>query len=58
MILEALPKHFLSMGGEEAENKRQDCCVTLKPKNYLEIFLSEHDQMLETDTLHLEQKAL
>ena len=33
MILEAFPKHFLSMGEEEAKNKRQDCCVTPKPKN-------------------------
>ena len=46
------------MGVEKAKNKRQDCCVTLKPKNQLEILLSEHDQMLEADTLHLEQKAL
>ena len=46
------------MGGEKAKNKRQDCCVTFKPKNQLEILLSEHDQMLEADTLHLEQKAL
>ena len=58
MILQAPPKHFLSVGGEEAKNKRQDCCVTFKPKNQLEILLSEHDQMLEADTLHLEQKAL
>ena len=33
MILQAFQKRFLSVGGEEAENKRQDCCVTLKPKN-------------------------
>ena len=46
------------MGGKEAKNKRQDCCVTLKPKNSLGIFLFEHDQMLEAATLHLEQKAL
>ena len=46
------------MGGEKVKNKRQDCCVTFKPKNQLEILLSEHDQMLEADTLHLEQKAL
>ena len=58
MILQAFPKHFLSMGGEEAKNKRQDCCATFKPKNKLEILLSEHDQMLEADALHLEQKAL
>ena len=58
MILQAFPKHFLSMGGEEAKNKRQDCCVTFKPKNKLEILFSEHDQMLEADALDLEQKAL
>ena len=58
MILQASPKHFLSVGGGKAKNKRQDYCVTLKPKNELEILLSEHDQMLEADTLHLEQKAL
>ena len=46
------------MGGEEAKNKHQDCCVTFKPKNKLEILFSEHDQMLEADALHLEQKAL
>ena len=33
MILQVLTKHFLSMGEEEAKNKRQDCCVTFKPKN-------------------------
>ena len=46
------------MGGEEAKNKRQDCCVTFKPKNKPEILFSEHDQMLEADALHLEQKTL
>ena len=35
------------MRGEEAKNKRQDCCVTFKLKNKLEILFSEHDQMLE-----------
>ena len=29
-------------GGEKAESKSQDCCVTFKPKNYLEILLSAH----------------
>ena len=24
-------------GGEKAKSKSQDCCVTFKPKNYLEI---------------------
>ena len=51
-------QHVVSRGGEGAKNKRQDCCVTFKPKNKLEILLSEHDQMLEADALHLEQKAL
>ena len=51
-------QHFVSRGGEEAKNKRQDCCVTFKPKNKLEILFSEHDQMLEADALDLEQKAL
>ena len=46
------------MGGEETKNKHQDCCVTFKPKSKLEILFSKHDQMLEADALHLEQKAL
>ena len=29
-------------GGEKAKSKSQDCCVTFKPKNYLEILLSAH----------------
>ena len=29
-------------GGEKAKSKRQDCCVTFKPKNYLKILLSAH----------------
>ena len=29
-------------GGEKVMSESQDCCVTLKPKNYLEILLSVH----------------
>ena len=29
-------------GGEKAKSKSQDCCVTFKPKNYVEILLSAH----------------
>ena len=42
---------------EKAKSKSQDCCVTFKPKNYLEILLSVHAQTLEADILHLDQKA-
>ena len=57
-------------GGEKAKSKSQDCCVTFKPKNYLEILLSAHartsqaDILLsahartsQADILHLDQKA-
>jgi len=30
------------MGREKAKSKSQDCCVTLKPKNYIKILLSVH----------------
>ena len=29
-------------GGGKAKSKSQDCCVTFKPKNYLELLLSVH----------------
>ena len=32
-------------GGEKAKSKSQDCCVTFKPKNYLEILLSAHAEL-------------
>ena len=41
----------------KAKSKSQDCCVTFKPKNYLEILLSAHAQTSEADILHLDQKA-
>ena len=44
-------------GGEKAKSKSQDCCVTFKPKNYLEILLSAHARTLQADILHLDQKA-
>ena len=31
-------------GGEQAKSKSQDRCVTLKPKNHLEMLLSVHAQ--------------
>ena len=46
------------MGGEKGKCKSQDCCVTFKPKNYLEILLSAHAQTLQADILHLDQKAV
>ena len=29
-------------GGVKAKRKGQDCCVTIKPKNYFEILLSQY----------------
>ena len=44
-------------GGEEVKSNSQDCCVTFKPKNYLEISLSVHARTSQADILHLDQKA-
>ena len=44
-------------GEEKAKSKSQDCCVTFKPKNYLEILLSAHAWTSQADILHLDQKA-
>ena len=44
-------------GGEKAKSKSQDCCVTFKPKNYLEILLSAHARTSQADILHLDHKA-
>ena len=44
-------------GEKKAKSKSQDCCVTFKPKNYLEILLSAHAQTSEANILHLDQKA-
>ena len=44
-------------GGEKAKSKSQDCCVTFKPKNYLEILLSAHARTSQADILQLDQKA-
>ena len=44
-------------GGEKPKSKSQDCRVTFKPKNYLEILLSVHARTSQADILHLEQKA-
>ena len=41
----------------KVKSKSQDCCVTFKPKNYLEILLSAHAQTSQADILHLDQKA-
>ena len=48
---------FRALGGEKAKSKSQDCCVTFKPKNYLEILLSAHAQTSQANILHLDQKA-
>ena len=45
-------------GGEKGKSKSQDCCVTFKPKNYVEILLSAHARTLQADILHLDQKAV
>jgi len=44
--------------GVKAKSKSQDCCVTFKPKNYLEILLSAHARTTRADILHLDQKAV
>ena len=44
-------------GGEKAKSTSQDCCVTFKLKNYLEILPSAYAQTSETNILHLDQKA-
>ena len=44
--------------GKKAKSKSKDCCVTFKPKNYLEILLSAHAQTSQADILHLDQKAV
>ena len=44
-------------GGEKAKSKSQDCSVTFKPKNYLQILLSAHVQTSQANILHLDQKA-
>ena len=43
--------------GEKAKSKSQDCCVTFKPKKFLEILLSVHAQTSQANILHLDQKA-
>ena len=44
-------------GGEKAKSKSQDCCVTIKPKTYLKIWLSAHARTAQANILHLDQKA-
>ena len=41
-------------GREKAKSKRQNCCLTFKPKNYLEILLSAHARALQVNILHLD----
>ena len=45
-------------GREKGKSKSQDCCVTFKPKNYVEILLSAHARTSQADILHLDQKAV
>ena len=40
-------------GARKAKSKSQDCCVTFKPKNYVEILLSVHARTSQADILHL-----
>ena len=44
-------------GGEKEKSKSQDCSVTFKPKNYVEILLSAHARTSQADILHLDQKV-
>ena len=44
-------------GGEQAKSNSQDCCVTFKPKKYLDILLSARARTSHANTLHLDQKA-
>ena len=44
-------------GGGKVKSKSQDCCVTFKPKNYLELLLSVHAQTSQANILHLDEKA-
>ena len=41
----------------KAKSKSQDCCVTFKPKNYLEILPSVYARTSQANILHLDQKA-
>ena len=43
------------MGGEKAKSKSQDCCVTFKTKNYLDILPSAYAPTSQTNILHLDQ---
>ena len=45
-------------GGEKGKSKSQDCCVTFKPKNYVDILLSAYARTSQADILHLDQKAV
>ena len=45
-------------GRRGAKSKSQDCCVTFKPKNYVEILLSVHAWTSQGDISHLDQKAM
>ena len=40
------------------KSKSQDCWVTFKPKNYLEILLSAYARTSQANILHLDQKAM
>ena len=44
-------------GGGKAKSKSQDCCVTFKPKNYLELLLSVHARTSQANILHLDEKV-
>ena len=43
--------------GEKVKSKSQDCCVTFKPKYYLEVLLSAHSPTSQANILHLDHKA-
>ena len=43
--------------GEKVKSKSQDCSVTFKPQNYLEVVLSVHSPTSQANILHLDHKA-
>ena len=52
------PAREKKMRQEKRKVKVKTCCVTFKPKNYLEILLSAHARTSQADMLHLDQKAM
>ena len=53
-----MPSKRKKNDARKAKSKSQDCCVTFKPKNYLEILLSAYAQTSYAYILYLNQKAV